>query len=148
VTTDTQTALTSEEINVLPVGSVIDADGGQCRSRFMRLASFPDARGGRWVSADSLRGSLYWGRDLTDAVLITDLPITPAPKPPATPVPTEAGTWFRATVEGRPNTVVCVLATSAGLRFLGVRDGVMSGIGLAEIDAATVRPIAWAEVPR
>ena len=80
--------LTSAELDALPVGSVVDATMAGVRVRAMRREG-----GGWWLSADVRTQCGAPSDEFTDAVLVTDGPIQPAPVKPL-PLPTELGARF------------------------------------------------------
>lgn len=137
--------LTLEQVDDLPSGSVIEATpaGQYRRGRFMRLSGFPgDANGrGRWVSADSQRGTLYLSGALRDAVLIV--------------TPTTPGAWFMAFVGGALGKECIIVVTDrvkieSGHIYAATDpdDGRQVQICADDIDPNTVRLLAWTEVPR
>lgn len=80
--------LTTAELDALPPGSVVDATVTGTRVRAM----LSETR--EWHMSAYLDGSrVALSRELTDAVLVTDGPITPAPIKPL-PLPTEPGARF------------------------------------------------------
>lgn len=105
---ETSVVLSADELEALPVHSVVDATVATFRVRAVRLSVHA------WMISEQLAGNSFAATiELEDAVLVADSPITPSPVKPL-PLPTTPGDRFWGKSDGSEPQYWFIQSASSG----------------------------------